>query len=254
MKHQNFLDWNYKILVNSLKKIDFNIILIVLLDALFYLFSIFIFNYLLKTIFLRMASINLPQGMESLPLDKLQLIVKDSQNFFYMLILSFVLVMLAMIFLASIIKCIIWAKTTKTKITLKLISKFFILNLAWMGFWLALIVAIAFFVDQYSVALFSYIALFLGIYFTNSLYSIFIKNPTFKAVKQALKLSTQKIHLFILPYVLIFLVLYIIIKLSSLPQSQYLSFMFAIVLLLCLAAFRYYISGLVFELKKTHDF
>ena len=170
MKHQNFLDWNYKILVNSLKKIDFNIIIIVLLDALFYLFSIFIFNYLLKAIFLRMASINLPQGIGSLPLEKLQLIVKDSQNFFYMLILSFVLVMLAMIFLASIIKCIIWAKTTKTKITLKLISKFFILNLVWMGFWLALIVAIAFFVDQYSVALFSYIAIFLGIYFTNSLY------------------------------------------------------------------------------------
>ena len=251
MKHQNFLDWNYKILLNSLKKIDFNILLIAALDSLFYFLSVFIYLFWQKIILAKMASFNLPQDIQSLPLNQMQLLVNDSQNFYYFLILSFLLFLIIIIFLASIIKCIIWAKTTRTRITLKLISKFFILNLAWMGFWFALLILIALSVEQNSVKLFSYIAILLGIYFTNPLYTIFMKEQTFKAVKEALKLSVQKMHLFMLPYVLIYLVLYIILKLSSIFQSQYSAFLFSFVLLLCIAAVRYYISELVFELKKS---
>ena len=124
------------------------------------------------------------------------------------------------------------------------------LNLAWMGFWFALIVAIAFFVDPFSVIVFSYIAIFLGIYFSNILYPIFMKEQKFTALKEALKLGVQKAHMFILPYFLISLVMYLFIKATSLMAFQYASYISTIILLAYVAVVRYYVSGLAFELRK----
>ena len=246
MKNKNFLDWNYGVLARSLKRIDLNIILIVILDALFYLASVFIYINWFAAMKAKEASFSLPPNIQSLPLSQLQQLTKDAQSFYYFFILSFLLVVISVIFLASISKGIIWAKTTRTKITLKLISKFFMLNLAWMGFWFLAIMAIAKFVDAESVNLFSRIAIFLGIYLTGALYSLFMKEQKFRAVKDALKLSIRKIHMFILPYFLISLVLYILVKLTS----QFPSLISTTILLIYIAIVRYYLSELAFELKK----
>src|SRR3989344_8129502 len=135
---QNFLGWNYNVLFSSLKKIDLSIILIVALDLIFYFASVFIYLNWYKMIQAKEASFSLPQNIQSLPLNQLQQLTNDAQNFYYLFLLSFILVVVAIIFMASILKGIIWAKTTKAKITLKLISKFFMLNLAWIGFWFLL--------------------------------------------------------------------------------------------------------------------
>lgn len=291
---QNFLDWNYRVLLSSLKRIDLSIILIVILDAIFYLSSAFIYLNWFKIIQAKEASFNLPSNIQSLPLSQLQQLTKDAQSFYYFFILSFLLVVISIIFMASILKGIIWAKTTKAKITLKLISKFFLLNLAWMGFWFALIIAIAKFVEQFSVRLFAIIAILLGVYFTNTLYPFFMKKQTadtikyvvklnvkkpkissahdlmvttrlaavdflntlqqvqmFTSIRDSIKLSITKIHMFALPYALIFLILYIISKISSIVVFPYSSFIFIFILLLYIAVVRYYVSELAFELKKT---
>ena len=250
MKKQNFLDWNYKILLDSLGKIDFSIILIAVLDALFYLSSIFPYLYWFKSINAKQESLRLPADPSLLPINELQKLVAEGQTFFYFLVFSSILVTLIIILLASIIKGIIWAKTTRTKITLKLISKFFILNLAWMGFWFLVIAAIAYFVETYSVNLFSRIAIFLAIYFTGTLYSLFMKEQKFKSIIDAIKLNIAKIHLFVLPYALISLVLYITIKLTALLTFQYASFVSSTIILLYLAFVRYYVSELVFGIEK----
>lgn len=246
---QNFLGWNYSVLRSSFKKIDLNIILIIILDAIFYFASVFIYLNWFKIIQAKEASFNLPSNIQSLPLSQLQQLTKDAQSFYYFFILSFLLVVISIIFMASILKGIIWAKTTKAKITLKLISKFFLLNLAWIGFWFLIIVAIAKFVEQFSVIMFSYITIFLGVYFTNILYPIFMKEQSFKAVKEALKLSIQKIHMLVLPHVIISLLFYIIYKLSILTQFPYSSFVFTLILLFYVAVVRYYVSELAFNLK-----
>ena len=246
---QSFLDWNYNVILSSLKKINLSIILIIVLDLIFYFASVFIYLNWYKMMQAKEASFSMPQNIQSLPLNQLQQLTNDAQNFYYLFLLSFILVVVAIIFMASILKSIIWAKTTKAKITLKLISKFFMLNLAWIGFWFALIVAIAYFVEPVSVALFSYIAIFLGLYFTNILYPIFMKEQKFMIFKEALKLGIQKIHMFILPYFLISMALYILIRLTSLMTFQYASFISTIILLFYIAVVRYYVSELAFQLK-----
>ena len=134
MKKSNFIDWNNKIFISSLKKIDLNIIPIILLDALFYFLSGYIFIFWLQRIQAKMAAFNLPQDLASLGYEKTQELAQEARAFYFLLIFSFIVLLIAIIFLASILKGIIWAKTTKTKITLGLISKFLGLNLIWMGF------------------------------------------------------------------------------------------------------------------------
>ena len=171
----NFLDWNNKILLNSAKKIDLNIIPIVILDALFYFLSGYLAVFWFRRIQEKIAAFNLPADMVSLGYKKINQLAADGISFYYLIIFSFILLLIVIILLAGILKGIIWAKTTKTKISLALISKFLGLNLVWMGFWFLLIFLISLLVQPQSVPIFMTITLILGIYFTNTLYTVFMK-------------------------------------------------------------------------------
>jgi len=98
----NFLDWNNKILLDSLRKIDLNIIWMVILDAVFYFLSGYLFIFWLQRIQEKMAAFNLPQDVISLGYEKTQQLVSEAKSFYYLLIFSFILLLITIIFLISL--------------------------------------------------------------------------------------------------------------------------------------------------------
>lgn len=249
-KKKNFLEWNNDIFLSSIKKIDSNIFLIIILDALFYFLSGYLVIFWLGRIQSRIVAFNLPSDIASLGYDRAQLLVKDVKAFYYLVVISFILVLIAIIFLASILKGIIWARTTKTKISFHLISKFLGLNLIWMGFWFVIVFLISYLVEPASTPIFMIVAIALSLYFTNTLYAIFMKENKIRNIFDSIKLGIAKIHLFLLPYAVISLLLYILIKLGNLLQFNYSQIALGAIVVIYAAVVRYYVSELVFEIKK----
>jgi len=246
----NFFDWNNKILVSSFRKIGLNILLIIVLDFLFYSLSGYLIIFWLQKIQQKMAAFNLPTDIASLGYSKMQQLANEANAFYRMVILSFILILIILIFLASILKGVIWAKTTNTKISFRLISKFLALNLIWMGFWFALIILISLLAEPASAPAFMVTAIIAGLYFTNTLYPIFMKKPHLKSIFSAVKLNIAKIHLFLLPYAVIMLLLYLLVQLGRLLAFSYSSLLTGVILIIYAAAVRYYVSALAAEVEK----
>lgn len=245
----NFLDWNKEILISSIRKINLNIILIIILDTVFYFLSGFLFIAWFQRIQTKIFSFNIPTDVVSLGYDGAQQLIGEARMFYYLMLGSLILLLVAIIFLASILKGIIWAKTTNTKININLISRFFGLNLIWMGFWFVLVILISLLIEPRSAPMFMIITIILGIYFTNTLYTIFMKEQKLKSITDAIKLNILKIHMFLLPYAVIFMLLFIILRLGNLLKFQYSSILIGLFVIVYLAIVRYYSSTLVLEVK-----
>ena len=227
-----------------MKRIDFGIILIIFLDSVFYFICASLSVLWLQRVQTQIKSFYLPSDIFALGYEQAQQLVGDVRIFYFMIILSFVLLLLAIILLASIFKGIIWARTTKTKLSFKLISKFLTLNLIWMGFWFLLAVLIATLVDQIHVKAYFFSMILIALYFTNNLYTIYMRKQKLSSIKDALALSFTKIHLFILPFLVVFLLFYILSKLANLMQFKYGPVIGFIVFTFIFALTRYYFSTL----------
>lgn len=246
----NFLGWNNNVLVSSLRKINFDIFPIVFLDALFYFLSGYAVIFWVQRIQEKMASFYMPQNLLALAPEAAKQLASEVKGFYYLIIVSLLLLAAAVIFLASILKGVIWAKTTGTKITFRLISGFFMVNLAWIGFWLVLVFLIAYLAEPAYAQTLTIASIIFGLYFTNALYAIFMKEQRFKSILHAVRLCISKFRLFLLPYLAVYLLLYIMIKLSSLLKLKHSAIFLAIVLLFYAAVARYYISGLAHEVAN----
>lgn len=285
-KKPNFLSWNINVLLSSLKKIRLkDIALILFLDALLYIFSGYIFLFWLRRISEKMESVYLPSDLASAGIENVQQAAKDTQSFYYIVIFSLLLLIAAIIFLSSIIKGAIWARTVGAKITSKLISKFFMLNFLWLGFWLLLMLLILLLVEEEFIKSFMLGALMLSAYFTGILYAVFMRSQKIMSFANALKLGASKIHIFALPYLFILGFFYLALLLGNLAKIDYYTLSalikaysafgfdfssalevvapqanFLIVLIISLLAnpfllvsaaiSRYYVSALVMELSK----
>ena len=249
-KKKNFLEWNNDVFVSSIKKIDLNIILIITLDAIFYFSAGYLAIEWLKRIQAKLFAFNMPQNIMSLGYDRAQQLVKEVQGLYYLIIISFILLLIAIIFLASILKGIIWAKTTNAKITFKLISKFFLLNLIWMGFWFAIILLISLAVELSSAVIFMAIALAIAFFLSNTVYTIFMKEQKLRAIIDVIKINAGRIHLFLLPYAVILLILYLIIRISVLIKFKFSDILLGIIIIIYIAVVRNYLSALVLDLTK----
>lgn len=252
MKKQKsyFLEWNNNILISSIKKINLNIIFIVILDVLFYILSGYSFILWNQRIKANEPLLPSPEQLIAMGYERAQQVVTQAQSYYYLIIFSVVLLLIAVIFLASIFKGIIWAKTNNTKISFGLISKFLGLNLIWMSFWFLLIFLISYLVEPTSALIFMVITLILGIYFTNTLYTIFMKEQKLRAIISAVKLNITKIHLFLLPYAVIALLFFILIRLSNFLKFRYSPILLGLIILIYAAVVRYYVSELVLEIEK----
>ncbi|MBI2124336.1 hypothetical protein HYT92_00955, partial [Candidatus Pacearchaeota archaeon] len=111
-KKQGFLTWNYEILKTSFKNINQDILFIIILDFLFYIASGYLVILWITRITEKINSINLQPDFSPAAIQQLS---KDTQMFYYVVEFSFVMLLVAIIFLASILKGIIWAKTIKAK-------------------------------------------------------------------------------------------------------------------------------------------
>ncbi|MBI2658357.1 hypothetical protein HYX08_06730 [Candidatus Woesearchaeota archaeon] len=249
-KPTGFIEWNSNMLASSLKKIRIEIIWIVILDAIFYLLSGYFFIFWLQRVQAKMNSFNMPSDIMSLGYERAQQLVTEVKSFYYLIFFSFILLLLAIIFLAAVAKGIIWAKTTKTKITAKLISKFLVLSTIWMGFWFALVILSSLLAEPASARFFMAAAAIIGIYFTNILYPIFMKSQAYKSIFKAFRLGISKLHLFILPYILALLLLYVLLKAASFLKFQHSGILAFAAILAYSAAARYYFSELAYDIAK----
>ena len=249
-KTQNFLEWNNEILVSAVKKINFGIVFITALDILFYFLANFLILFWHKGIEAKLLSFNMPQNLFALGAEEARQLTGDARLFFFMIALSFLLLLVAIILLASILKGIIWAKTTNTRLSFHLFSRFFVLNLLWMGFWFLLALLISWVIEPVSARVLIVIAALSALHFTNILYPLFMKEQKFSAVFSALRLGTAKVHLFLLPYASISSLLYLLIKAGSLLKFRYSPIALDAVLLAYMAITRYFISELVFSVKE----
>ena len=249
-----FIEWNNNILVNSFRKMDFNILWIIILDSVFYLTaagSFFLWDKFMKA---KAAAINLPADpneivntLTSLGPEKAQQLASEVKSYFFLLLFSFIAVVIFVIFLAGIFKSIIWAKTAKTKISLKFMSGFLLLNVIWVGFWSVIIFLIAYIVNPGSVQTFSLIAFIIAVYFTNILYPIFMRKQKLNSIGSAVRIGLAKIHLFVLPNMIIFLVLVILTWAASKIVFSYSFFVTVFILVVYAAVVRYYASELLAE-------
>lgn len=246
----SFLEWNNNILISSIKKISFNIISVLILDALFYFLSGYLIIFWLQRVQTNIAAFNMPSDIMSLGPERAQQLVSEVKTFYYLIIFSFILLLIAIIFLATIFKGIIWAKTTNTKISFKLISKFLGLNLIWMGFWFVAIFLISFLIAPSSAVFFMIAAIILSLYFTNTLYTTFMREQKLKSILDALKLNVAKIHLFLLPYFAALLLFYVIMRLGNFLKFKYSTILLGLVMLVYAAVLRYYVSELVLRIDK----
>src|SRR3989344_5844772 len=209
----NFFSWNYGIFIDSLKKIDFNIIWITILDTIFYLASGFLMLLWFQRISAKIQSF---PDIGSVTDQAAQRIADQVAELNLIIRLSFVLLLVAIIFLAAIIKGIIWAKTKKISLSFSLLSKFLALNLAWLGLWFLVIYMVIQMVQQQLIPFFLLAVLFLSSYMTYSLYSFFMENQSISGTLKSLKLNFKKIHYFILPYVFIIALWWLSVFLSTL--------------------------------------
>ena len=249
-KKLDFLGWNNSIFMSSLKQINLNIVLIAIIDALFYLISGYLVIFWMQRMQAKMAAFNIPADITALGVERARQLVKEVKTFYFLIIASLVLLLIAIIFLMSIFKGIIWAKTTGTKTTFKLISKFLALNLVWTSFWFIVVFLISYLVEPAAAPMAMLIAIILGLYFTNTLYALFMKKQQFKSIIHALKLNISKIHLFLLPCISIGFLFYIVLRASSLIKSAYSQIIAGIIIIFLIAFIRYYISNLVYEIDK----
>ncbi|MEK6892482.1 MAG: hypothetical protein AABX25_04810 [Nanoarchaeota archaeon] len=252
-----FIEWNDNILIKSFRKMDFSILLIIILDSIFYLLAAGTFFLWDKFMKAKAAAVNLPSDpneiintLASLGPEKAQQLASEVKSYFFLLLFSFIAVVIFVIFLAGIFKSIIWAKTTKTKISLKLISGFLLLNLIWISFWAVIIFLISYIVNPESVQLFFFIAFIVAIYFTNILYPIFMRKQKLNSIGSAIKIGIAKIHLFVLPNLIIFLILFILVWAESKLVFNYSFFVTAFILIIYAAVVRYYASELSAEVEK----
>lgn len=254
-----FIEWNNNALVNSFKKMDFNLLLVILLDSAFYLLaasSFILWDGFMKA---KAAAVNLPSDpneiagiLASLGPEKAQQLASEVKSYFFLLLFSFIALVIFMIFAASLFKSVIWAKTTKTKLSLKLISGFLLLNLIWMSFWAVIVFLISYIMNPGSVPTFLFITFIAAVYFTNILYPLFLRDPRLSTLGRAIKLGILKIHLFLLPNFIMLLLFFILVWAASRFQFRYSFIAEGIVLISYAALVRYYVSELASEAAKRY--
>ena len=169
---------------------------------------------------------------------------------------SVALLALFIIFITSIVKGIIWAKTTSAKINIHLISRFLGLNLIWMGLWTGIIVLIGFAADKTALVSFASLLIVIALYFTNIIYSLFMKNNKISSITDGLKLGVSKISEFAIPNAAVLFVIYLIINSGNLVNAAqanagYINLAIMVVLIAFIAFARYYTSTLVYQVQKT---
>jgi len=247
MKKEGYFKKNYNLFINSFKKIDLKIFHIVFFDLLFYSLVPLIAIATYKVIENRASLTNMPADLLQVGAETAENLLSDLKVFFFLLIAMLILMVITIIIDWSIFKGLAWGLTIKRKFNFKFFLKFFILNLIWLGTYAILIFLFALTFRESALWIYLLILTLIWTYFTNIIYTLFMKNEK-KAVRKAFKLGFTKIHLFILPYLILFIILSIIFFIMNLTTALPYGIGLTIIiltLLFYLAWARFYIVELI---------
>ena len=248
----NFIKQNYTLLINSFKRINLKILLILIFDILFYFIFIQVGKFLLKVITKKADNVDLTQNLIDLNQQAANNLLSSMREFFLFFAFSIILFLILMIISWSIFNGLIWSIVSDKKFNLKFFKKFFLLNLICLQIWFLLIILFAIIMKPQTAAIFMIIILIIAFYLTNILYPLFLKENRIRKIKEAFKLGISKIHYFIVPYAIIialFLIILnaynlIIVKIYPNPYVLY------GIILLFIAWLRYYFVEIVTSLSK----
>ena len=252
MEKNNFVKQNYHIFVNSFKRINLKIFLILLFDILFYFVFMQVGNFFIKALEQKASNVDLTQNLLGLSQQSATQLLSSVRGVFFFLILSAIIFIILMTINWSFFKGWIWSITTNKKFNLKFFKKFFLLNIIWLPTWFILIFLFAIIIKPQTAAIFMLITLIIAFYFTNILYPLFLKNNKISVIKEAFKLGIKKIHHFVVPYLIIIILLLTISRIYSLiTLNIYINpNIFFGVLLIFVAWLRYYFVEIVDSLRQ----
>jgi hypothetical protein len=200
-KNLNFISLHQKALKDSFKRIDLSFIWIIIADMLFYLASGYLIIFWLQRIQDKIQSFNLPSNIDAVSAQASQQLGDQIVQLNLTIRVSAVLLVVAVIFLAAIIKGFVWSRTSKTKFNFNFLSRFLVLNLIWMGILSALVYLVLFFIKSGLVFLFLIAILPLYSYLTYGVYGNFMKRQRFSESFSSIRISFRKIHYFIVPFI-----------------------------------------------------
>lgn len=253
---ENYIQWNIRLLKDSLKKININLPLIVGIDFLFYSFVSFV---------LAVIGSNLSKAYETIPAADIASQSKEMifqaaaslKSFYYAMVFSVIVFVVVFIFASGIAKSIIWALTSGTKITIDYILKFSIMNSILVIIWSLLSVVFIIILNSQSAINFIFTLAFIFTYFGITAYALFTNSQKVSSLKQAIKLNIKKLHLLLLPYALIISVLTILSKtmlsIISINKFAYWNYVFVAITLMYLGIVRYYLLGLIININQTSN-
>jgi len=254
MSISKYLSLNREVFLNSIKKINLNILIIALIDYIFYSLIYFSSQFWFSKVLEKYNLVNL----DSLSEFALESIVAQTQGLYYFLIYSTILLFMAFFIFSALSKSIVWALTAKTKITPKYVIKFsfakLILNLLVFG--IIFIISIVFKIEPL-LTLFFVLPRWLQIgcilpfiIFLNAIYALLAKNPGVSQIKNGIVLFFKKIHYILFLFAIMLILALLINYIYFTNRSQYWLIFSVVLLLFYLAAGRYYIYEMVSKTEK----
>lgn len=265
MKKEAHLTKNYNLFVNSFKKINPKTFFIIFFDLLFFVFLPLIVLAPSNIIQKKLTALEQKLSTDIMTIYT-QNLASEVAGFFFFFIALIMLIIILIIINYSIFKGIVWCMSLNKKFNLKFFFKFLLLNLRWLGLYCILLLAFGMvfksepmmFLGLYFhsgiAAIYQLILTIFWIYFTNIIYTLFIKNKK-KPVREGLKFGFKNLFSFFLPYLTLTIILSIIFLItrsfiSLFPTAYGIGLtIISILLLSYLAWARYYIIDVIESIK-----
>ncbi len=263
---QNYIKNSWNLFVKSFKEFDTKVIFIVLYDLIFFSIVYISFITLAKLIQNKALNINAPQLEQLTQLQQTEIIQASSQlnNLWLYIYIGVILTLLIIFIAACIFKGMIWfkiaGKKANKKTIIKLIRTRALFLLISIGFIIAIIplfisLSVAIKAQSLiSVIILSTIIGLLWLIFINikNLMYIYFTTTT-NPIKKAFRIGIKKIHLLILPYIIMFIIFIIISQLYWLYNfmpGNISTIITVLILLVYLAWFRIYLYTIVKDIEK----
>lgn len=231
-------------------KLKRNAIYVMLLDLAFFAFAALVFysfSFFIAAIARQMEGMNFANILY-LSNEAMAAQLSSVKLVLYKLIAGGILIMLLLLLVYYITRYLIWSIILKEKYNLKKLLRFILLGLLWCLIFLIIAVLNFALIRQRGEA-FYFVIIPIFLYLTPILYISFLKsNKIWKSLKNSLKIGFKKIHLFILPVLLIAaaalilsMISYLVVYLGAIIQNIIL----LILLLAYLAWARQYFAEVV---------
>ena len=253
MKKESFIQWNNRILGETFSRINYKIFISFIIDASFYAIAFFAFGFWYQRIIEKMYSMNIPgpDQLAAMGQASANEALAQATHFYYALVISLILLILALIFLFSIASSLIWSFASGKKPTIRSMSRFLILEIIWAPGWILLIFLISKYAQLNYVPVFMAIVLIVSYFTTTILHSLFIRTEKLNSIKTAFKIGFGKIRFYALPFASFLVLVYIVSVLARFVNFKYTMAAYFSILILIACLYRYYFYSISNSLKSA---